>query len=145
MESLLKIKKEKKKRKPNFVQTDTHWKKRIKAVWRRPRGLHNKMRLGKKDYPCTVKVGYRTPKQVRGLSSDGKSIVVISTLNELKALDKNTIAEIKSSVGNKKRIVIMQEAKTIGIKIKNVKDVDTALEKIQKLFTARKEERKKRF
>ncbi|HIQ03393.1 MAG TPA: 50S ribosomal protein L32e, partial [Desulfurococcales archaeon] len=89
-------------------------------VWRKPRGLDNKMRLKLKGYPPVVSVGYRGPKLVRGLHPTGKEIVIVHNVKELSKVDKEKhIVYIASTVGKKKRLEIMKKAEELGIKIAN--------------------------
>ena len=51
--------------KPAFRQQDSHKKKRVEKVWRRPRGLHSKIRHNKWSYPKRIQIGYKSPAEVR--------------------------------------------------------------------------------
>ncbi|HLC85030.1 MAG TPA: eL32 family ribosomal protein [Candidatus Nanoarchaeia archaeon] len=139
---LLSVRKEMKRKKPRFIRPDYMRLSNIAWVWRKPRGLHNKMRRHMRSVPADVNIGYRGPAAVRGLSSDGKKLAVIANLAQLIALPKDTIAEIRGSVGDKKRQEIMKEAQRRNIRIKNVHDTAKALAKIDKEMADRKERKK---
>ncbi len=98
---LLKVRKKQKAKKPNFVQTDLHKKKRLKNYWRRPRGLHNKKRrhiLGKGGM---ARVGYGSPVAVKGLHPSGFQDVLMSRVQDLDELDPSTQAvRIARTVGS---------------------------------------------
>ena len=59
-------------KKPEFIRQDAHKKPGLGWKWRRPKGITSKMRLHLKGYRRIVKKGYRSPKDVRGLTKDGK-------------------------------------------------------------------------
>jgi large subunit ribosomal protein L32e len=88
--------------------------------WRKPKGNDNKSRLQLKGYPPIVKVGYRTPKEVRGLHPSGLEPVIVHNVKELEKVDKNKhIVYIASSVGKRKRLEILKRAQELGIRVAN--------------------------
>ena len=140
---LLKIKKEMKKKMPEFIRSDYHKKKKLhSAKWRRPRGITNKMRLQHKGHNVVVKKGYRTPAEIRGVMQDGKKIVVVSNVNDLQNVKKDEKVAIASTVGTKKRIVIIEEAKKLKLQIINYKDADKFKENALAKFEQKKVDQK---
>jgi len=121
-DALLAVRAEKKAKQPKFVRHAWHRKIRLNdGTWRRPRGLHNKMRLRWKSRGDPVEIGWRSPSEVRGLSKDGKKIHLVSSLRDMNTLEPEIHALVlASSIGNKKRLVIMEEAKKQGFKILNI-------------------------
>jgi len=117
---LLKVRKKQKSKKPNFVQTDLHKKKRLKNYWRRPKGLHNKKRrhiLGKGEM---ARVGYGSPVAVKGLHPSGFQDVLMSRVQDLDEMDPSTQAvRIARTVGQRKRMDIVKKAMSLGLKILN--------------------------
>lgn len=110
-----------KKKKPDYLRYTSH---RVKALkedsWRRPRGIHNKVRRKLKGKPSMVEVGYGSPKEVKGLLRNGKKPVLIHNLEELLKLDKEKeVAIIASAVGKRKRELILQKAKELNIEVLN--------------------------
>src|SRR3989338_6093357 len=88
--------------------------------WRKPRGLHSKMREDEKNKPATVKPGYRTAKIIRYLHPSGYEEVYVRTLNELQKIDSKTqAARLASGLSEKKRKTIAEKAKQIGVKVLN--------------------------
>ncbi len=108
-----------KKRKPYFKRY--HWfKYSLPDSWRKPRGLHSKMREDEKNKPATVRPGYRTAKIIRYLHPSGYEEVYVRTLNELQKVDSKTqAARLASSLSEKKRKAIVEKAKQIGVKVLN--------------------------
>ena len=117
---LLKVRRKQKAKKPKFVQTDQHKKKRLKKYWRRPRGLHNKKRrhiLGKGEI---ARVGYGSPSAVKGLHPSGFQDVMMYRVQDLAELDPGTQAvRISRTVGQRKRMEIVNKARSLGLKILN--------------------------
>jgi len=121
--SLLRIRRKIKREKPDYLRPYWWTKIRLKNKinsWRRPRGIHNKMRKRKKGRPPLVEVGYGSPREVKGLLSNGKRPVIIHNVEELERIDKEKeIAVIASTVGKRKRLEIIKRAQELGIEIYN--------------------------
>ncbi|RLG06775.1 MAG: 50S ribosomal protein L32e [Thaumarchaeota archaeon] len=107
-------------KRPEFVRRESWRDVRLKPNWRKPKGKDSKMRLQVKGWPPLVKVGYRTPRKYRGLHPSGYREVLVYRPEDLQGLDPNIHAiRIAGSVGMKKRIMIVEEAKKLGLKILN--------------------------
>lgn len=117
---LLNVRKRQKLKKPHFVQTDQHKKKKLKDTWKKPRGLHNKKRqfiLGKGEM---ARVGYGSPAAVKGLHPSGFEEVLLSRAQDLDNVDPATQAvRIARTVGQRKRMDIVKKAQSMGLKILN--------------------------
>jgi len=107
---MLDIKKKLAKRRPKFLRQDAHKKVKVPNKWRRPRGLHSKMRLEKKGYRRVLKVGFRSPKKLRGFIGD-KETKLVRNLDDLKGLKPEVSIIIGSSVGLKKKLEIIKATK----------------------------------
>ncbi|MEM3615075.1 MAG: 50S ribosomal protein L32e, partial [Candidatus Methanomethylicia archaeon] len=94
--------------------------KRIRESWRKPKGLDDKHRLQVKGYPSIVKVGYRSPRKIRGLHPSGYIEKIVYRVEDLEGLDANKYAiRIASNVGRRKRKEIIEKATEMGLKILN--------------------------
>jgi large subunit ribosomal protein L32e len=119
---LLEQRKKISERRPKFRRQESWRYKRLAANWRKPKGIDNKMRLQVSGVPALVKIGYRGPKASRGLHPSGYVDNLVHNVNELLKLNKDKdAARIAHTVGNKKRLEIILEAESIGIKILNGK------------------------
>ncbi len=126
-----------KKRKKRFFRQEYHIRKRLQRTgWRKPRGFHSKMRKCIKSKLVKVKIGYGNPKV-------GEPVAYVSNLNELKATTAKAVM-IRGSVGAKKKVELINEAKKMGLRVMNVKDTGKYLESIKKKSEARKAKRAER-
>jgi len=117
----LSIRKQIKKRTPEFLREEWFRYKKITRTWRRPDGITSKMRINLKYRPNKVRVGFRGPKEVRGLHPSGFKEVAIQNVHDLKDIDPKTQAvRIGSTVGTKKRIDIEKKAEELNIRILNI-------------------------
>jgi len=108
------------KSRPKFRRQESWRYKRLSKSWRRPMGIDNTMRHHKRGWPKIVRIGFRGPKAVRGLTSNGKEEVLIHNVKELEQIKKDTqIARISATVGVKKKVAITNRADELAVKIIN--------------------------
>jgi large subunit ribosomal protein L32e len=119
-ERLLKVRTRQKSKKPEFNFHDSHKKKRLGTSWRKPRGLHNKLRQQVAAKGKLVRVGYGSPKAVRGFHPCGLPEMLVNNVAELEKA-QGAVVRIASGVGMKKRLDIQTKAAAAGIKILNPK------------------------
>ncbi len=116
----LAIRKQIKKRTPEFLREEWFRYKRIPKNWRRPDGITSKMRINLKYRPSKVRIGFRGPKEARGLHASGFEEIIIHNANELERIDSKTqAARIGGSVGTRKRIEIEKKADELDVRILN--------------------------
>ncbi len=110
-----------KKKKPTFSRQEWYrYSKLKKGTWRRPRGIHSKARKNLKYRAPKVSIGYRSPKEVRGLHPSGFKEVLVHNVKDLEGLDPKTDAvRIAHGVGMRKRIDIEQKAEEKDIRVLN--------------------------
>jgi large subunit ribosomal protein L32e len=138
-EKALRLRARIKSKKPDFVRQESWRYVRLKESWRRPKGIDNKMRMKIKGWPPTVNVGYRGPKAARGLHPSGFEEILVYNVEDLGKVDPRTQAiRIAHTVGKRKRMQIIQEARKKGITILNVSEAkeeikETAEEKPEML------------
>ena len=118
-ENLL-IRKQIKKRTPDFLREEWFRYKRIPKNWRRPDGITSKMRINLKYRPSKVRVGFRGPKEARGLHPSGFEEVAVYNVKDIENVDPKTqAARIGSTVGTKKRIEMEKKAEELDVRILN--------------------------
>ncbi len=109
-----------KKHTPEFLREEWFRYKRIPRNWRRPDGITSKMRRHYKYRPSVVSIGYRGPKNVRGLHASGFEEILIHTVSDLEKMNpERQAARIGGSVGTKKRLEIEKKAKELDIRLLN--------------------------
>ena len=105
---------------PAFKRQEWFRYQKLGESWRRPRGIHSKMRRGMKRRPPMVEIGYGGPALVRGLHPSGFEEVMVYNIDGLEDIDPKTqAARIGGTVGVKKRIAIENRAKELGIRVLN--------------------------
>ena len=130
----------KKRRKPVFAMQDSWKRKRIsRNSWRKPRGLHSKMRLKKRGNLKTPSHGYRSPKSIRALTPAGNKMIVVSSMKQL-ALVEGKDMVLSSKVGNRKKLEIIKAAQEKKIVIINLNPDELT----KKIATGMEERKKKR-
>jgi len=90
------------------------------GAWRRPRGLQSKQRRHYGYRPRVVRIGYRGPAAVRGLTPAGFRPILVRTGAEIEALDPATeAAVIARTVGTRRRLTLEDVARRKGIHVVN--------------------------
>jgi len=135
----LKLRKAIKNKKPDFLHDDHQKRKCIPLRWRKPNGLHSKVRHRFAGHTAMPDPGFGSPASVRGLHPSGLQPVVVHTLNELSRMTTAQGAVLGSTLGTPRRIALLTKAKELGVRVLNVKDVDAELKAIQDNIASRKE------
>jgi large subunit ribosomal protein L32e len=117
---LLQARKKVSDRRPKFVRQESWRYGRLAETWRKPKGKDNKMRRQLSGAPRLVKIGYRGPRKARGLHPSGYTDNIVFNVNDLASLDSSKdAARMAHSIGQRKRLLILAEARTKGIKVLN--------------------------
>jgi large subunit ribosomal protein L32e len=139
--TLLEKRKEIKRRQPTFLAQDVHKKSRIRKRWVRPRGLHSKIRLGKRGYRVRVRPGYGSPSLVKGLVGD-KVPKLIHSAADLIGLDAEKHGVIISArVGQRKKSILLQKAKDSKLAVLNI-NYDNFVKKVDEDMKKRRSRKK---
>jgi large subunit ribosomal protein L32e len=78
------------------------------------------MRLGQRGWPKPVKIGYRNARKTRGLHPSGLHEVIVQHPDDLDKIDPKTkIVKISASIGERRRIAIMERAQTLQLTVAN--------------------------
>lgn len=116
----VKLRNKLKAKKPAFKRQEWFRTVSLKQVWRSPRGIDSKLKRGEKARGAAPNIGYRSPKEARGLNQSGfREVRVLNTLDLKKVNPKQDIAVIGRTVGKKKRVDIIKKAEEAGVKIAN--------------------------
>jgi large subunit ribosomal protein L32e len=118
--TLLNVRRRRKDSQPKFRRQEWHRYKRLGDSWRKPRGLHSKMRKNVRYRPPMARIGYGTNKNVRGRHPSGFQEVMVFKPGDLEEVNPKTQAvRIAHQVGTRKRIAIEDKADEMGIRILN--------------------------
>ncbi|HHH79929.1 MAG TPA: 50S ribosomal protein L32e [Thermoplasmatales archaeon] len=120
----LRLRRRKKVKEPEFLRQEWFRYKRIKKHWRRPKGLHSKARRNLKYRPPLVRIGFRGPRDARGLHPSGFEEVLVYRIEDLDGVNPDSQAvRIGATVGTRKRLEIKTKADELGIRILNRGDL----------------------
>jgi large subunit ribosomal protein L32e len=117
-ENLLKVRSRQKSKKPEFNRHDSHKKKRLSTSWRKPRGLHNKLRQQISAKGSLVKPGYGSPKAVKGFHPSGYREVLVRCMADLEKAEGCAV-RLAATLGARKRSMIESKAREMNLKILN--------------------------
>jgi len=107
-------------RRPAFKRQEWFRYARLGEKWRKPKGIHSKMKRRLKRRQPMVDIGFRGPASVRGLHPSGFEEVLIHNIDGLEDIDPKVQAvRIGGTVGTKKRIAIEDRAAELGIRVLN--------------------------
>ena len=131
-------------KKLKFTRQDAHKKVRLGNKWRKPKGLHSKMRLSKKGYNKSVSIGYGSPKSTRGLDKSGLKLIIIKSLKEIENINaKEECIAVAKTIGLRKKVEILKQAVKKSINVVNIKDVNKFLKDVEEKIKKSKEEKEK--
>jgi len=78
------------------------------------------MRLKRKGYPISPRVGYRLPRDIRGRLPSGLFEVLVYTIRDLKGLNPETHAvRVAHTIGVRKRIGIQEKVEKLSLHLLN--------------------------
>ena len=98
---------------------------RVKARWRKQRGIDNKKRTKKSFMGAEPTIGYGNPKQLKGIRANGKRIMLVHNVNEVNEIIKShekmasPDVTIAKSVSIRKRIAITELANKAKLRVTN--------------------------
>jgi len=107
-------------RRPNFLRQEWFRYKKLGFKWRKPKGMHSKLRRHFKYRINVASIGYRGPIKTRGFHPSGFKEVLVHNPGELEGLDPEKQAvRIASAVGMRKRKLIEEAATEKGLRVLN--------------------------
>ena len=129
---LIELRKKINQKRPSFRRVESWRYVRVKDSWRKARGIDSRTRIKSKSGVKSPSTGYRGPKKVRGLHPSGYEEVRVQTINDLKDLNnKKHAIKISSKLGVKKRINVVDYAKSRGFKVLNLGISQRELESLE--------------
>ncbi len=114
----LEVRKVIKGKKPDFPRTDANKIKRLsRSGWRKAKGRDNKIRRRLRG--AMPSPSYGSPKSVKGMHPRGMFEVIVNNVSNLAGVGKEIAVRIAATVGNRKKIEIVKEAKKLGLHVLN--------------------------
>ncbi len=133
-----------KKRKPHFLRQDVKRKKRLSENWRRPKGLQSKMRLKRAGYAASPSPGYGSPVAARGLDRKGRMPHYVACVKDIESATKEHLVVLSSSIGQRKRLVIVKKAMEKGLTIEKIPDLKEYIAGVENTMKKQSEDRKEK-
>ena len=107
-------------RRPAFKRQEWFRYSKLGEKWRKPKGIHSKMKRQLKRRPPMVDVGFRGPVAARDLHPSGFEEVLVYNVDGLEGIDpKKQAVRIGGTVGTKQRMAIEDRADELGIRVLN--------------------------
>jgi large subunit ribosomal protein L32e len=125
-----------------FVVKESKFVARVKSRWRAPRGMHSKVRQQHKGRPALPTPGYGRSRVDYGKGKGGLYKKVVHSKNELETLPEGHGAVLAATLGNRKRLMLLQLAAEKKVPVVNFPNVIQAIQNIETQLQARKEKRK---
>ena len=133
------------KKKPTFIRQDAQKAIRLKNKhhWRKPEGMHSKMRKKLRSVRRQPSIGFSSPRAVRFLTTEGYKVIMVQNVAQLASITEPIT--ISGTVGLRKKIEIVKKAKEKKLKVLNVKDLDKFLADAEAQLKQRKEATKSKL
>jgi large subunit ribosomal protein L32e len=107
-------------RRPAFKRQEWFRYSKLGEKWRKPKGIHSKMKRRLKRRQPLVDIGFRGPVAARALHPSGFEEILVHNVDGLENIDPKVQAvRIGGTVGTKKRIAIEDRADELGIRVLN--------------------------
>ena len=130
-----------KKKKHSFKRQDFQLKK-LKNKWRKPKGLHSKLRLKKEGHQKRPNVGYKNPKELRNLFLSKFKFIKINNIKDLEKAKDNIV--LSKNLGSKKKVEIIEEALKLKLNVLNLKNPEEFIKNIKEKLGEKKKDMKKK-
>ena len=136
--TLLELRSKIKNKKPDFIRQDTHKRNRLSIKWRKPKGIHSKIRHHFKGHRKIPSPGYKSPIKVKSLHTSGLKIINVCSAEDILKINRETEGIIISkTVGKRKRLEILKKAKELNIDILNL-NIDKVIKNIEDFVNSKK-------
>ncbi|HLG24252.1 MAG TPA: 50S ribosomal protein L32e [Candidatus Nanoarchaeia archaeon] len=141
MKQALELRNQIKARRPAFIRQDNPKRMKVNSKWRKPKGVHSKIRHHFKGRRKMPSPGYRVPAIVRGLHASGLKPILVHSSDELSKINIKTEGiVVAKTTGNRKRLEILKKSIELNIKVLNL-NANEHISKIEDRLKSKKEEK----
>lgn len=136
-----------KRKQPKFIRQNAPRIKRLRMMWKKPKGDQSKVRFKIRGKRRTPSIGFSSPRVIRGMTREGFRPLLVSNMEDLK--NAKTHITLSRLLGMRKKMEIIKKAIEMKLIILNLKNpaefIKQAEEKLKKNKekSKSKEERKK--
>ncbi len=134
-----------------FHRREFHKRKKLSMAWRKPKGMHSKVRRKEKKTFKMPDPSFMKPKNQRFKHPSGLEQIIINSKKQFKKIIEekkdtlnNYIFVLNSKLSKKTIKEILENALKLKIRIANTKKIEKKLEKIQKEIKERKKKSEQR-
>ncbi len=94
---------------------------RLKDVWRKPRGIDNKQQDHQAKMGALPNIGYRNPRKYRGMHPSGFREVLVRSEKDLDSVKVGDAVAVRlsSTIGKRKRELLMKRIEALKLKLLN--------------------------
>ena len=141
IETLLEIRRKLKERKPEFIRQDNPKRMKLSYKWRKPKGIHSKIRHHFKGRRKMPSPGYKSPAAVKGLHSTGMEMIRVFSSDEVSKINKSKQGIIVArAAGKKRKLEILKKAKELGVQVLNF-NLDERISKIENFMKSKSQKK----
>ncbi len=133
-----------KDKKPTFLRQDANRNKSLENKWRKPKGMHSKMRLRLRGRRASPSPGYASPRAVKGLTRAGLKEIYVQTVKDMEGFDSKIQIIVIGKVGTRKRAELVKLCVERKYPIAQIKDTQAYLQKVETNLVARKNKKKQK-
>ena len=143
LNTLLELRSKIKSKKPDFIRQDNPKRRKLNDKWRKPKGIHSKIRHHFKGRRKMPSPGYKSPAAVKGLHATGLKMITIFSPGEVIKINKdNEGIIIAKGVGTRKRLEILKKSREMEIIVLNL-NAEEAIKKIEDYINSKKKKEPK--
>lgn len=95
---------------------------KLQEAWRKPKGIDNRVRRRFRGQFPMPKIGYGSNAKTKFLSPDGFKRILVKNVKDLELLmmhNRSYSAEIANAVSSKNRVLIVERARQLNVKVTN--------------------------
>lgn len=141
--TLLELRSKIKNKKPIFIRQDNPKRPKLGDNWRKPKGVHSKIRHHFKGRRKMPSPGWKSPAEVRGLHATGLEMIRVFSPEDINKIRKDTQGIIiPKAVGKRKRIGILKKAREMNIRVLNL-NIDQSIKKIEDFMSSKRKKEAK--